>query len=174
MEEIIKVDIVLENCEYITLDAKYFGEFFLNDLNERVKRIASNCIAKTKTAKEVAIEILKDANDIKYAPFGQGTEEKIFNRLTQYNDITSFRVYYKKDESDKKTKKEDEQKYEDIYIDWYGDSDNENESQISYISSQGNLYIVIAKDKNIEDFFVPEEIEDDETMDFHRSMIIGD
>lgn len=176
MKHIRKIDIILENCECITLDAKYFGEFMLEGINEHIRRIASNSISKSKYANEVAIEIFKEANNVEYSPFGSNKTSKIFDRLTQYNDITSFRVYYGNEEDikDKKRKKDEEkEEYEDIYISWYGDSDNENESQISYISSQGNLYIVIAKDKNIDDYFVSEDIEDVETMDFHRTMIIN-
>ena len=32
MRHIAKVDIVLENCEYITLDSKYFGDLFMQNL----------------------------------------------------------------------------------------------------------------------------------------------
>lgn len=175
MRTVSKVDIVLENCESITLDAKYFGELMLNGIRTKIRRIACNAISEMNSAEEVAIEIFKDANNIDYHPFGSNEKSKIFDRLTQYNDITSFRLYYEKkndDEKKKRKEKEIEYDYEDIYIDWYGDSDNENESQISYISSQGNLYIVIAKDKNIEDYFDAEDIEDVEDMDFHRTMIL--
>ena len=56
-----------------------------------------------------------------------------------------------------------------------GDSEYENEAQTSYISSDGNMYLVIAKDKKIEDFFDMEEINDSKHMDFHFSMCdIGD
>ena len=176
MRNIAKVDIVLENCEYITLDAKYFGELFVDGIYEQIKRIACNSISNMKSAKEVAIEIFKEANEVDYCPFGQDEKVKIFDRLTQYNDITSLTFYYEKknEDDDKKKKKNKETEYdkEDIYINWYGDSDNENESQISYISSQGNLYIVIAKDKNVEDFFDAVSIEDVEDMDFHKTMIL--
>jgi hypothetical protein len=175
MRNIAKVDIVLENCEYITLDAKYFGELLIDEIHEKVKRIACNAISKMVTADVIAIEIFKEANDIKYCPFGQNGSSKIFDRLTKYNDITSFTIYYEKPVDDDKKKKKDkevEYDHEDIYVNWYGDSDNENESQISYISSQGNLYIIISKDKNIEDYFDYESIEDPEDMDFHRSMIL--
>ena len=178
MRHIAKVDIVLENCEYITLDSKYFGELFVDGIYEQIKRIACNSISNMKSAKEVAIEIFKEANDIEYHPFGSSEKTKIFDRLTQYNDITSFTFYYEKenkeDDDDKRKKKNKEVEYdkEDIYINWYGDSDNENESQISYISNQGNLYIVIARDKNVEDFFDVTSIEDVEDMDFHKTMIL--
>lgn len=56
-----------------------------------------------------------------------------------------------------------------------GESNQENDAQKSYISKVGNLYVVIADGKNIEDFFVKEDIDDNEYMDFVFSMYgIGD
>lgn len=58
----------------------------------------------------------------------------------------------------------------DFYVDWTGDSDYENDAQKIYLSKEGNLYIVIADGKKIEDFFDLEEIEDENYIAFHFSM----
>ena len=56
------------------------------------------------------------------------------------------------------------------YVHWVGDSDYENEAQKSYISNDGNLYIVISDGKNIADYFDLETINDTEYMDFKFEM----
>ena len=58
------------------------------------------------------------------------------------------------------------------YTNWISANvrDDENEAQHSYISDNGNLYIVIAENKNIKDFFDFDMINDAEYMDFKFSM----
>ena len=149
-----------ENCDYITIDGKYIGGFLVEDIRTSFNRIASNCVMKMETAYIFAIEIHKDANNERYA-FNQIGHNELrgmtFDRIKEYDDITSIEF-------------ELENEYDDIehyeyYINWTGDSDYNNDSQVSHIGGNGNLYIVIAKDKNVEDFFYFEIINDNEVID---------
>ena len=47
------------------------------------------------------------------------------------------------------------------YVDWTSDNEYHNDSQVSYVSKDGHLYITIAKNKSTEDFFDLEEINDE-------------
>lgn len=148
----------------------------VDDLKTSIKRIASNSIEKMDSANIVAIEIHKDANKERYA-FGQNHiedfKEMTFDRFKKYGDITS--IQFELEEDYVKERGEPRREYYDYYITWFGDSEYENEAQKIYLSKSGNLYIVIADKKNIEDFFCLEDIEDEEYMDFHFDMLdVGD
>lgn len=161
----------LENCDYITIDGKYIGYFLVEDIRTSIGRVATNAIMKMDTAYTFVIEIHKDANKKRYA-FGQTDCERLsemtFDRLTQYDDITSIEFELEEEYSDED--KTPHVEHYDYYVNWTGDSDYTNDSQISYISDDGNLYIVIAKDKTIEDFFDLEMINDSKSMDFYFNM----
>ena len=171
-----QITFTLENCEYITIDGKYIGGFIVNDISTSIRRVAMNAIMRMDTAYTFAIEIHKDANKEKPS-FGYKLEgekpELIFERLVHYDDITSIRFELVEDYVE--DGQEPIVESYDFYVHWIGNDDYENEAQKSYISSLGNLYIVIADGKNIDDFFNKEEINDAEHMDFVCSMYdIGD
>ena len=48
MKEITKVEIVLENCETITIDAKYFSVFKISGIEEKYERLANIVAKKTQ------------------------------------------------------------------------------------------------------------------------------
>ena len=168
-----EITFILENCDSITIDGKYVGDFLVEDIRTSVSRIACNAINKMDIAYTFAIEIHKDANKERY-PFGFIEDKELtFNRLVAYDDITS--IDFKLIEDYVEEGQEPIIEHYHYYIHWTGESDYVNESQKSYISNVGNLYIVIADGKNIEDFFDKEAIDDEEEMDFHCSMCdIGD
>ena len=163
----------LENCDYITIDGKYIGDFLVGDIRTSIKRIACNAIDKMDVVHTFAIEIHKDANKERCA-FGQKEwKETTFNRLISYNDITSiqFELFddYVEDGREPITE------HYDYLIHWTGENSQENDAQKSYVSEVGNLYIVISDGKDIEDFFYKESIDDNDYMDFVCSMYgIGD
>ena len=164
-----EITLVLENCELITIDGKYVGDFLVEDIRTSIQRIACNAIDKMDVAYTFAIEIHKDANKLN----SQFDRKPIFDRLTSWDDITSIQFELFQDYVEEG--QEPIVEHYDYYIHWTGDSDQENDSQKSCISDVGNLYIVVADGKGIEDFFDKEAINDKEHMDFHCSMYdIGD
>jgi hypothetical protein len=116
------------------------------------------------TAHTIALEIFSEAN-VEYNPFGSLETNKKFDRITSWRDITSIILYY------------DDVKEESYYVDYIDEHEGalgtENVNQKSYINSLGNLYLVIASDKNIADFFDTDEIECKDSLDFSKTMIMN-
>lgn len=162
------ITLCFENCDWITIEGKYIGNMIVDDLHVCFKKIACNYIEKVETANIFAIEIQKDANKERYEFEQMSIEEfkqMTFDRLKEHKDITSIKF-----EMEEQYVKEGQVPKVDAYdywVNWVGDSDNFNEAQTNYISKEGNLYIVIAEGKGIEDFFDMEEINDSASMKFH-------
>lgn len=170
------IEFVFENCDSIKIEGKYIGDFLVDNLKTSIKRIACNSIEKIDVANTVAIEIHKDANKERYQ-FDQehieNFKQMTFDRFKEYGDITSIQFELEENyvEEGQVTCRE----YYDYYVDWTGDSEYTNEAQKTYLSKEGNLYIVIADGTDIEEFFDLEAIEDKDYMDFHFNMCdIGD
>ena len=82
--------------------------------------------------------LTRNANK-QYKPFGFiKNKEYIFDRITEWDDITSIDITYKDDTIDH------------ITVTWTGNSDYNNDSQHSLLTPQGNLIIVIGN--SVEDY----------------------
>ena len=168
----------LENCDQITIEGKYVGDFVVQDIKTEIKRTACNAIDRIDSVDTFAVEIHKDVNKERYQ-FNQTDYEDwkqmTFDRLNQYHDITSieFELY-----DDYATETDNETHCTEHYfywVVWSGESDETNDAQSNYVSKDGNLYIVISKDKTVEDFYDKNEIDDSSAMDFHFDMCdVGD
>lgn len=164
------ITFTFENCDMITVDGKYVGDFFVDEIKTSFQRIASNAIIKMDVAHVLAIEIHKDANKERN-PFDfwgcNDDKHMTFDRFLQYNDITN--IGFTLDDGDGNCT---DYSY---YVHWVGDDDYENEAQHSYISKNENLYIVVSGGKNVEDYYDMEMINDSEHMDFKFEMYdVGD
>ena len=165
MKNVKSVNFVLENCEVINIEAKYFGQLLLEKIRTKVYRVAMNSISRMQVVNRVAIELFSEAN-VPYDSFGEESRETIFDRLTNYNDITQIELLY-----------DDEGKDTELFIVNWVDGDKcgcTNKLQKSYTSKPGNLYILIGKDMKLKNFFDKEEIEDEQCMMFAKSMVLGD
>lgn len=170
-----KLEFVLENCEVVRIDGKYIGDFYAGDIKKEISRMACNHIGMEEICHSFYVEIHKDANK-KYAPFGDIEWKTLaFERLTQYNDITSV-IIHLYDQYDEEAR-EDESK-DTVYnylIHWVGDDDYENPAQKSKIAKTGWFYLVIDEKSELEDVFPNDIVDDEEHADFHASMLdIGD
>lgn len=170
------ITFIFENCDSITIEGKYIGDFLIDDLETFIHRTACNSIERVDAANTVAIEIHKDANKERYA-FGQDNTDDLkqmtFDRFKEYADITA--VQFELEENYIEDEKAARTEHYDYYVDWVGESDYENEAQKTYLSKTGNLYIVIANEKRLDDFFDLEEVDDERHMDFHFDMYdVGD
>lgn len=170
------IELVFENVDSIKIEGKYIGDFLVADLETSIKRIACNSIDKIDVANTVAIEIHKDANKERYQFDQTHTEDfkqMSFDRIKNCDDITSIQFELEEDYVEEGQVSCVE--HYDYYVNWTGDSEYVNEAQKTYLSKDGNLYIVIADGKKLDDFFDLEEIEDKEYMDFHFDMCyVGD
>ena len=161
------ITFTFENCDMITIDGKYIGNFLVDEIKTSIQRIACNAIMKMDIAKVIAIEIHKDANKERHPLGCEDCKEMTFDRFLAYDDITS--IEFTLDDGDSNCADYD------YYVDWVGDSDMENEAQHSYVSKDNNLYIVISDGKNVEDYFDFEMIDDSDYMDFQFEMYdVGD
>lgn len=173
--KIKEITLFLENCDSITFDGKYIGDFNIEDIRTSISRIACNAVEKIDTAHHLSIEIHKDAN-IPYYEFEQDQYEDFkklpFDRLTCFNDITQIGIILTESYPEDNINPKEEKYY--YHINWSGDSDYDNSSQKSYISTLGHLYIVIDdelnQNKTFNDYFLPEIIDDEQYMSFHMHM----
>lgn len=157
-----------ENCDYLTIDGKYIGNFHVGDIKTVIQRIACNSIRQMDIVHTFAIEIHKDANKEHY-PLGiKEDKQSVFDRLTAWDDITSIEfTLVEQYENDTLLSNEVHYNY---FVHWVGDNDVINLAQNHYISNQGHLYIVISEDKSIGHFFNYENIDNAYHMDFVCSM----
>lgn len=168
-----EITFVFENCDAITIDGKYVGAFLVDDIHTSISRIACNAIERMDAVHTFTIEIHKDANKER-CPLGiEEYKQLTFERFDVYSDITSIQFELIEDYVEEGYVPMIE--HYDYYIHWTGDDEYENAAQKSYISEVGNLYVVIADGKEIDDFFDKEFIDDADHMDFVCSMYnIGD
>ena len=97
MKSVKHVIFCFENCEDFKIDAKHFGIFQMSDMSTSICRIACNMIAKQNCISFVAMEIFSEGNQ-DYNPFGiSNLTKKIFDRITESDDITSFTIHYDDD-----------------------------------------------------------------------------
>lgn len=160
-----------ENCDQITVDGKYIGEFFVSDIRTSIERIACNSIEKITRANIISMEIHKDANQIRY-PFDQksGETENVFDRFKKWSDITSISFDLVEDAFEDRPAEHFE-----FRTNWVGSDDTCNQAQTTYISELGNLYLVIAKGQGIEDFFDYNYINNEDCVEYHfESCHVGD
>lgn len=166
------ITFTFENCDQITIDGKYVGDFLVDDIKTSIERVASNSINRIDTANVFSIEIHKGANKDRH-PFNQtdleGYKEKTFNKLIDYDDITGIDFELVDDyvKDDQKPRVE----HYSYYVNWVGNSEYENEAQSTYVSQLGHLYLTIAKDKGLVDFYNVCRINDEQVMDFHFRML---
>ena len=150
-----QITFIFENCDSIKIEGIYIGDFLIDDITTSIRRISINSIDRIDIANTVAIEIHKDANKERYefdlnddSDFRQMT----FDRFKEYGDITSIQFELEDNHIGKGQSLCTKYYY---YVNWTGDSKYTNAAQKTYVDPCGNLYIVIADGKGIEDFFNP-------------------
>ena len=136
------IDFILENCEVVHIEGKYICNFGIKDIQTQFFGNSSWAL-KQEVAKSFFMELHPKANTIHY-PLGEKQwKTTAFDRLQKYSDITHIEFVL------------EGQKYS-YAVDWEEDDDTNNCYQTTYESEEGFLYIKVAKDKSILDFF-PEE-----------------
>lgn len=144
----------LENCDHITIDGKYIGDFLVDQIERTIRRTAYNSIDCVDTAKCFVIEIHKDADKPHYELGDFDSRTSVFNRLIQWYDICQI-DFDLTDGSDPRFANYEHYSY---FLDWTGDDGQINEAQSVYISDLGNIYIVVKANSTIDDYFIKEQI----------------
>lgn len=149
-----------ENCECITINGKYIGEFLVDEISNTVSKITTNSVREINVTKLFKIEIHKDAN-IEYCKFSnKDYKSTVFERFEECGDITN--ISFELGDKDGPMCI-----YYEYYLDWVGDSHEVNEAQKTYRSDLGNLYIVVSKEKDICDVFNMDYINDENAIKYN-------
>ncbi len=150
-----QITFIFENCDSITIEGTYIGAFLVDDIKTSIRRTSINSIHRMDTAYTVVVEILKEANK-EFYDFDLYDEDDFrrmtFDRLMEYGNIAS--IQFELEENPAGTGQSPCTEYY-YYVNWTGDSKYTNAAQKTYVNPCGNLYIVIADGKEIEDFLNP-------------------
>lgn len=161
MKNVVSVKVSFENCEYAVIPASCIGMFLLDSVSIVVQRVAVNAINPMNVAKVVAFELFSEANSqSEFNSFEKNFD--LFKRISQWDDIVDLELVY------------DDGSSETFYVDYCSegnDSGEDNDYQTSYVSEQGNMYVVVGKDKVIADFFTDEYMNDEENVRFRKEML---
>lgn len=130
MKDIKAIEFVFENCECITINSKHIGDFLIEGIETKIRRVALNSISEYTTCERFEISIYKDAN---ITVESYGDKHKVFNRIMRWDDITS--IYLKYEDGTE----------QEIITPWVGESDDYNEAQSSFMCDE-HLYLTINRE----------------------------
>lgn len=140
MSEVKSISLILENCEVLTFDRKYIGEFCVDGITSDIFRIACNSIRKRQRCEKLLLSLRRDA-DQKYDCFGLPSDATTFKRIDSCPDITSIEITY------------EDGSMERYCVPWHEGDEYSNRYQHSYISKMGDLYLYIGREGDIFDAF---------------------
>ena len=146
MQFVKEVEIVFKTRKEVTIPATYFRRFKLDNISRSV--IQTIWIVPRKQANIVVMEISQKVNEMLDKTTMIGIDERgIISHITAANDITAIVLYYH------------DGMQETLCVDYHMDFEDANPYQKTYVDESGNVYIVIAKDKHISDFFNKQPID---------------
>ena len=146
MKKIKAIEFVFENCECITVDSKYIGDFSMEGFETKIMGAGVCTIREYTTCEKINLVIYKDAN---ITVESYGDKYKVFDRILSWNDITSICLKYEDDIE------------REIYVPWDEENNNynNNKAQSSFMSDE-HLYLTINKDcQNVHDVYTDETVE---------------
>ena len=135
---ISKIELVLENCEVISVDAKYIGKIVARNIFPSIENDGYDDIKRRFCCYTFGIELHKDLGEYGVIQSYESLPN-VFDRLTYFDDIAQVVVYYKDGIE------------ETYFTDFEGEEENKN--QESYISAAGHLYIKISGMYSLGDIF---------------------
>ena len=145
MKKIKAIEFGFENCECITVDSKYIGDFSMEGFETKIMGAGVCTIREYTTCEKINLVIYKDAN-ITVESYGE--EYKVFDRMLSWNDITSICLKYEDDIE------------QEIYVPWYEENNPYNNKAQSSFMSDEHLYLTINKDcQSVHDIYTDETVE---------------
>lgn len=152
MKRVESIEIEFSNCEHAVIPIEYILAFHIGKIRTEITKAAINTVLREDIAEEVFLEIFSEIDDIGYHPFGDKSVKKsILRRIEMCGDITGINVNYING---------DEENYLVPYITDNSEGEGPNRLQKVYLSDLGNLYLLIGKDMNLEDYVEMERIND--------------
>ncbi|MCY9592361.1 hypothetical protein PC41400_14930 [Paenibacillus chitinolyticus] len=149
-KEILKLNLVLENTDCIEIENKHIGRISILDIKTSIVA-TRNSTCKFNECDHFALASFRDGDEQYKLPNDFMSTSSKYTRL-KGNDITSIHIIY------------NDYTEEELYVPW-GDSEYKNDYQHTYINEHGDLFIVINKNKNIEDEF-PYDLEDTACLEY--------
>lgn len=147
------------DCNSMTIDAKCINGIYLGGITESLSGFDGK-INRTISAADFALYVDKAADKV----FDDDSTlyRTYFDVLEFYHNIYSVTLVYEEvvDGVSSIIKKE-----YNVYWDDINENPNSNPSQNTYITIDGNLCVVISKDKDLDDFF---EVYRDEDEDYEK------
>ena len=145
MKKIKAIEFVFENLECLTVDSKYIGDFSMEGFETKIMGAGVCTIREYTTCEKIDLVIYKDAN---ITVESYGDKYKVFDRILNWNDITSICLKYEDDIE------------QEIYVPWYEENNPyNNKAQSSFISDE-HLYLTINKDcQSVHDIYTDETVE---------------
>lgn len=137
MKEVSTIELILENCEVISLTPEDIGAFRLVGITEDIARIACNFIGNMKRCSDFFIELLPRADRLMQNGFDD--DISVFERIEKYSDITFVDICYTDGSCDS------------VWLAW-GDDEQCNDWQHSYRSKNGVLYVYVKQDGQLSNY----------------------
>lgn len=147
--EVKYIELILENCEVIKIDAKYIFDIEVNNIKKHISRRTINSISSELNCESFSICIsryLPKENITRWTIGDTDEERDTLDRLSSHNDITGVVIHYENETS------------EYIFVPW-GEKECVNSYQNSKTDAEGDLFITIDKEKPLEEHFSQEYIE---------------
>ena len=145
MKKIKAIEFGFENCECLTVDSKYIGDFSMEGFETKIMGAGVCTIREYTTCEKINLVIYKDAN---ITVESYGDKYKVFDRILRWNDITSICLKYEDDIE------------REIYVPWDEENNNYNNKAQSSFMSDEHLYLTINKDcKSVHDIYTDEAVE---------------
>ena len=163
MRRIKGVELEFENCESIYFESKSYGNLYMSDFTKQIVNLSNGTIIEREFVGEVVIELFSEAEETGRWISAWSDDANKFERIAHYDDITHITLHYADDSM------------QTYCIDYLPDSEDlgaPNVSQKSYISTLGNLYVVISKKNRIDDYFDRDVIENAELMEYRKRLIL--
>lgn len=154
------IEFIFSDSSSARVRADYIGDFFIDNIQKRINKAhGPRLLEFDDYAQTIAIEIHKSAEKIIIDEYYDITES-LFKRLRE-NDVVSIRLEMESDDLPLSI--------HEYKVEWDVDNCNSrsNKYQHWYISELGHMYIVIDKEKCINDFFDFERINNIGSMNLH-------
>ena len=148
MKNIEAIEFVFENCECLTVDSKYIGDLLIEGFKTNVRKLGVNAIRECTSWERIDLIIYKDGNTTSES---YGDKYSVFDRILNWNDITSIYLKYEDDTE------------QEIFVPWDDENDYyynvNNKAQSSFVSDE-HLYLTINKDcQSVHDVYTDETVE---------------
>ena len=165
-KQIKTMDFGFENCESVLIPGQYIGSFRISTIpGQHIGSYPIGTILLGKYPldgeyyiKEMFLEIL---SELSKSGITSNFDEEALSRIHRFDDITSLSIEYEDGSTNSYRVSWDDADYcdgsedscEDVE-EWY--DQYSNKYQTSYLSEEGNLYLLIGKDLKLENFVTKE------------------